>query len=131
MSMKWENTAFKNPLARARGLGSARSGVAHWFDQRVTALANIPLAIWLVTSILSLLGADHGVFTAWLAQPVNAVLMILTLASFFYHAALGTQVVVEDYMRCEATKLVILITLKLVFATLFVASLFSVLKIAL
>jgi succinate dehydrogenase / fumarate reductase, membrane anchor subunit len=131
MVMKWESSAHKNPLARARGLGSAREGTGHWFNQRVTALANIPLALWLVVSVLSLAGADHATFVAWLSLPVNAVLMILTLASFFYHAALGTQVIAEDYIHDEGTKILTLISLKLGFSALFVASLFSVLKIAL
>ncbi len=131
MPMKWEQSALKNPLARARGLGSAHTGVDHWLSQRITSIANIPLTLWLVISIVSLVGADYATFTNWLAVPFNAVMMILTLASFFYHAALGTQVVAEDYIHSEGLKIITLIALKLSFTALFIAGLFSVLKIAL
>ncbi len=131
MKLKWENDGMKTPLARARGLGSARQGVHHWMHQRITSVANIPLVIWFVYSVVSLKGADYSVFTAWLSQPLNAVLMILFIVSVFYHAVLGVQVVIEDYIHNEGCKVVKLVLLKLVFTALAVASIFSVLKIAL
>jgi succinate dehydrogenase / fumarate reductase membrane anchor subunit len=123
--------SMKSPLAKARGLGSAGHGSAHWFVQRVTAISSIPLVLWLVFSVLHLKGADYMTFTSWLAQPVNAVLMILLIISVFYHAALGLQVVVEDYIHCECMKLAKIIGIKLALFAMAVASIFSILKVAL
>jgi len=130
MKLKWENNGIKTPLARARGLGSAKEGTDHWFMQRVTAIANIPLMLWLVYSAVNMAGATHGEFTSWLAQPLNAILMILVIISVFYHAKLGSQVVTEDYVHNEGLKMVKLIGQKLFFLAMGVAAIFSVLKIA-
>ena len=131
MKLKWDKDGLKTPLARARGLGAAGDGVEHWFMQRVTAIANIPLVIWLICSIVSLRGTDYAQFTTWLAQPINAILMILFLISTLIHAKLGSQVVTEDYIHNEGLKFVKLIGQKLVFFALGVACIFAVLKIAL
>lgn len=131
MTMKWEDHGIKTPLGRARGLGSAKEGTDHWFKQRVTAIANIPLMLWLVYSVVDMKGASHAEFTAWLAHPINAILMILVVISTFYHAKLGSQVVVEDYIHNEGFKMVKLIGMKLFFFAAAVACIFSVLKIAL
>lgn len=130
MKLKWDNHGIKTPLARARGLGAAHDGVGHWFNQRITAIANIPLGLWFAYSIVDLAGSDYYTFTSWLAQPVNAILMILFLISAFYHAALGTQVIAEDYIHNEGLKVVKLISLKLFFFAACVACVFSVLKIS-
>jgi len=131
MQLKWENKGMKSALARAKGLGSARDGVDHWFKQRITAIANIPLVIWLVCSVVDLRTATHAEFTNWLAQPLNAILMILFIISVLYHAKLGAQVVTEDYIHNEGLKVVKLIAQKLFFFALGVACIFAVLKIAL
>lgn len=133
MAHKWEDTPFKNPMARVEGLGSSHSGVHHWIHQKVTALANIPLVLWAIWSAMTLVasGAGYDVVRAFFAQPCNAILMLLFLISVFYHAALGLQVVIEDYMHCEASKRVALIAVKLGAFALTVASVFSVLKLAL
>lgn len=130
MKLKWEKDGLKTPLSRARGLGSARDGVSHWMHQRVTAVANIPLVLWFVWSIVHLKGASHIEFTTWLAQPLNAILMILLVLSVFYHAALGTQVIAEDYIHHEGLKIIKLIGIKLFFIVTGVACIFSILKIA-
>lgn len=130
MKLKWENEGLKTPLSRARGLGSARDGVTHWLHQRITAVASIPLTLWLVWNVVTLKGASYEVFTAWLAEPLNAILMILLIMSVFYHAALGCQVVAEDYIHHEGLKIYKLIGIKLFFIATAVASVFSVLKIA-
>lgn len=122
---------LKSPLAKARGLGSAHDGVHHWIHQRITALALIPLTIWFVYSIVALIGVPHHVFTQWLSQPINAILMILVVIAIFYHAALGCQVVAEDYIHCKASKLATLIGLKLFFLAAGIACVFSILKVAL
>lgn len=131
MKLKWEADHHKNPLARAKGLGSAHHAVGHWMNQRVTALANIPLALWAIWSVPKLVGQPFGIVEDWLSQPLNAVLMILFIISSFYHARLGTQVVVEDYIHNEAFKVVKLIGLTLFFTALAVTGIFSVLKVAL
>lgn len=130
MTMKWEASQYKNPLARARGLGSAKSGVDHWWLQRVTAVSNLFLMLWAICSVLSLIGADYTTFVTWLAQPVHAILLSLFVVSTFTHAALGIQIVIEDYVHTEITKVISLIALRLVMTGLAVAALFSILKIA-
>lgn len=129
MKLKWDDKGIKSPLAKARGLGSA-GGTDHWMAQRLTAIANIPLIIWFVWSIISQKGATHEEFTTWLAHPVNAILMILLVISAFYHAYLGARVITEDYIHCEAFKMVKLIGQKLFFLAAAVACIFSILKIA-
>lgn len=131
MNMKWEDKGMKSPLARAKGLGSAHEGVDHWFKQRITAISNIPLVLWFVYSIVQIKGASHAEFTGWLAEPINAILMILLIISVFYHAKLGTQVIVEDYIHNEGFKMVKLIGMKLFFFAMGIACIFSILKIAL
>ena len=132
MANKWEATAFKSPAARAQGLGSAHTGLHHWMDQRISSIALIPLTVWAIWSAMSLVGAGAGYDTvrAFFAQPINAILMLLFLLSTFYHTTLGLQVVIEDYVHCEKTKMLSLIGLKLVIFALCVASVFSVLKLA-
>lgn len=119
-----------SPLAKARGTGSAHHGSGHWMHQRITAVANIPLMLWLVWSVVHLPGAAYQDVSLWLAQPTNAILMILAVLSTFYHAVLGLQVVVEDYVHCEFSKIASLIAIRLAFAALGVAAIFSVLKVS-
>ncbi|HAJ89593.1 MAG TPA: succinate dehydrogenase, hydrophobic membrane anchor protein [Rhodospirillaceae bacterium] len=133
MANKWEATPFKSPTARVTALGSAHAGLHHWIHQRVTALANIPLVLWAVWSALTMAaaGGNYDIIRGFFAQPVNAVLMILFLTSIFYHAALGLQVVIEDYFHGGKSKLFLLIAVKLGLFALGLASVFSVLKLAL
>lgn len=131
MKLKWEEDGtIKSPLARARGLGASHDGVTHWWHQRITAFANIPLMIWLVWSVIQMETWSHADFTGWLAQPVNSILMILAVISVFYHAALGTQVIAEDYIHHEGLKVFKLVGIKLFFFGTAVACIFSILKIA-
>lgn len=122
---------IQSPLSRARGAGSAHEGTHHWWHQRVTAVANIPLMLWLAWSVTHIPGWSHAEFTVWLAQPCRAILMILAVISVFYHAALGVQVIVEDYVHDKACKIIKLTGMKLFFIAAAVACIFSVLKIAL
>lgn len=133
MSLKWEPTPFKAPLARARGLGAAHSGVHHWLHQRITALANIPLALWAVWSVVTLAaaGPSYDAVTMFFREPSHAILMILFLLSVFYHAALGLQIVIEDYIHREASKMVALVAMRLTFVAMAVASLFAIVKLGL
>ena len=98
--------------------------------QRLTAVALVPLTIWFVVSMICLASADHAAVSAWLAQPLTAVLMLLLIGATFHHLQLGMQVVVEDYIHGEAAKMVCLVGLKLGSVALGVAAAFAVLKIA-
>ena len=93
---------MRSPLARARGLGSAREGVAPWWFERVTAVALVPLTLWLATSLIALSGADHAAVVGWLKRPLTALLMVLQLTALFSHLALGLRVVIEDYVHSGA-----------------------------
>lgn len=126
--MKKDN--FAAPLKNAKGYGSAHEGVEHWMKQKITALANIPLIIWLVYSMVKLNGASYEVFTTWLAQPINAILMILLVISVMFHAKLGAQVIVEDYISSKPLRLAKLIVHKIFFLGMAVAIIFCILKIA-
>jgi succinate dehydrogenase / fumarate reductase membrane anchor subunit len=110
-SDKPQATSLRSPIARVRGLGSAREGVGHWWVQRMTALALIPLGIWFVASVVCLAGADHAAITQWLSAPFTLGALALTILAAFYHAVLGLQVVVEDYIHAKIAKhtLIILI----------------------
>lgn len=104
---------LRTPIAHIRGLGSAKEGVGHWKMQRLTALANVILVTWFLISAMSLAGASYEETRAWLGSPVSASLMLLLTASAFYHAKLGLQVVIEDYVHQEGTKLALLAALTL------------------
>mgnify|MGYP006437166477 CR=1 FL=1 len=122
---------MSSDLGKARGLGSAKSGVHHWMHQRLTAIANLLLLIWAVISVL--LHHDHS-YAEWrgfLAQPHNAVLTILLVISTFYHAVLGAQVITEDYIHTKGLKYIKLIGQRLIYFALGAAAIFSVLQIAL
>src|SRR5688572_3588582 len=99
------------PLARAQGLGSARSGSRHWWLQRVTALALAPLIVWFVLSFTALISADHRTYSQWISSPLNATLMIALVAMLFYHMALGLQVIAEDYLHVDHMKLLVVVSI--------------------
>ena len=123
--------ALQSPLARVRHLGSAKEGVSHWWWQRLTAILLVPLSLWFVGSLLSLVagGADRDDFVDWLSGPVAAVLMLLFLGATFYHLKLGLQVVIEDYVH-GTCKWVLLILNTLLCLLLGLAALYSVILIA-
>jgi succinate dehydrogenase / fumarate reductase membrane anchor subunit len=102
---------MRSPLGRAIGLGSAKEGVEHWWAERLTALALVPLTIWFVISIVELAGAgaDRAAFIAWVRHPVSAAVWVLLLIATFHHSALGLQVVIEDYVENEPARFVLLI----------------------
>lgn len=104
--------SLQTPLARVLGLGSAKEGVEHWWWQRLTAVALIPLGIWFVIAVLSLVGAGYAEAHAWVTAPVNMVLVIAFSAALLHHAQLGLQVVIEDYIHHEPSKLACLLTIK-------------------
>jgi succinate dehydrogenase / fumarate reductase membrane anchor subunit len=91
--------SFRSPLARAVGLGSAKKGSQHWWAERVTAVALVPLTLWFVASIIAHAGSDYATFITWLQAPLTTLLMILLLIALFHHSALGLQMVIEDYVH--------------------------------
>jgi succinate dehydrogenase / fumarate reductase membrane anchor subunit len=91
--------SMTNPLAKARGMGSAKEGVHHWYAQRASALLLIVLVSWLIFAIFSLSGADYTAARSFISQPVNAAFSSLLIVTLFYHAMLGLQVVIEDYVH--------------------------------
>lgn len=122
---------IRSPLARARGLGAAKDGTGHWWAQRVSALALIPLTFWFVVSLASHTGGGYAATLVWVSSPVTVVLLSIYLAVAFYHSQLGLQVVVEDYVHHEWLKMGTLILLQFANVVLAVAAIFSVLWIAL
>jgi succinate dehydrogenase / fumarate reductase membrane anchor subunit len=124
---------LRAPLGRARGLGSAKHGAGHWRWQRITAVLLVPLGLWFVWASIGLigLGFDHSVFRAWMSEPGNALLTILFAAAMFHHAALGLQVVIEDYVHDPAAKTVSLFAANAVMGVLAVSSILAVLRLSL
>ncbi|MEE2761270.1 MAG: succinate dehydrogenase, hydrophobic membrane anchor protein [Pseudomonadota bacterium] len=100
---------LRSDLARARGLGTAKEGTGHWWAQRVTAVALVPLGLWFVYSAVSWGGMDLPGFKTWLNAPGNLLLIVLFVVTFFYHMQLGVQAVIEDYVHGEAAKVTSLI----------------------
>lgn len=129
--MTTQKERIQTPLAKARGLGSAKEGVSHWIKQRVSAIAALILVPWAVFSIAGLPLTDYDAVRTWLETPVNAVLMILLVAVIFKHAILGLEVIIEDYIANKGFKIFKLISMKFFYTTLAVISLFSILKVAL
>lgn len=107
---------FQSPLGRAIGLGSAKAGFGHWWTERITAVALIPLSVWFAASLIAYSGSNYQAFIGWLGSPITTVLMILLLLSLFWHAALGLQVVIEDYVHSRAKTLMLLATRFVCFA---------------
>ncbi len=122
---------MRTPLAQARGLGPAKSGgTSHWWAQRLTSLALVPLMLWFVFAVIGQIGADHAALVAWVSQPGTVLLLVLTIISTFYHIEQGMQVVVEDYVHGEGAKVSILILVKAFSYIGGIACLLAVLSIA-
>jgi succinate dehydrogenase / fumarate reductase membrane anchor subunit len=121
---------MRTPLSRANHLGSAREGANHWWWQRLTALALVPLLLWLVGSFVALAGADYAVMRAWVAHPGVTVALVALLIALFYHAQLGLQVVLEDYVHAEGLKLASLVAVRFACLLLGLLGVISVLRIA-
>jgi succinate dehydrogenase / fumarate reductase membrane anchor subunit len=105
-------TTLRTPLARVRGLGSAKDGTAHWYAQRVTAIALVPLTLWLVVNVVRLIGAPQLAVAQWIGAPINAALMLALVVAVLHHAQLGLQVVIEDYVHGEGCKIALLLLVK-------------------
>lgn len=131
METSREQSILRSPLARARGLGAAKSGVHHWWSVRLSSIALTPLTIWFVWTVIALAGQPHGAVVAWMAAPLNTVLLLLLVGLTFHHAAQGLQTVIEDYVHVEFTRLLALLAMKAVVVVLALLSILAVLRVAL
>jgi succinate dehydrogenase / fumarate reductase, membrane anchor subunit len=123
------NSDLRTPLSRARGLGSAKQGVHHWWAQRITAVALIPLVAWFAISLIMLSGADYAVVRAWIGSPVVMVLLTLTIVIGLHHGQLGMQEVVEDYVHSEGMKLALIVLLRFTAVFFGLAAIVAILRI--
>jgi succinate dehydrogenase / fumarate reductase membrane anchor subunit len=122
--------SLESPLGKFLGHGSARDGTGHWWSQKLTAVALIPLTIWFVFAVLGMDSFDYASVRLWIGAPLNAILLILFTVSALYHSDLGLQVVVEDYVH-GATKVLTLMVLKFMHVALAVAVVYSIIIISL
>jgi succinate dehydrogenase / fumarate reductase membrane anchor subunit len=120
---------YRTPLSRAKGLGSAKSGTGHWWMQRITAAALVPLSFWLIKFLGLSMTAPYQQTVDWLMSPVNTVCIIAWIIAVFYHAALGLQVVIEDYIAAEGPKIISIWAVNLAFLFLALAALLAVFRI--
>ena len=122
---------MRSPLGRARGYGAAQVGLGHWWAQRVTSVALVPLSLWFVCAVIRLEGASRADVAHWLAGPLPMVLMLVTLATLFYHLQLGISVIIEDYVHHEAMKVASGMLVKAVCLLLALVGMVSVLRLGL
>jgi len=122
---------FRTPLKNVRGLGAAKTGTEHFVHQRLTATALVLLGIWFVAFVLSLLGADYAAATAAIAKPWNAVLLVGFLVAMFWHAQLGLQVILEDYIHNSLLALALQVSVKFIAVLGAIVSVIAVARIAL
>ena len=123
--------SLRSPLGQVLGRGAAKEGVHHWWVQRLTAVALVPLAIWFVVSLLSLPTLSYPVVSAWMGQAWTAVLLILFVLSAAWHSQLGVRVVVEDYVHRRGMRTVALALVTYLHVLAAAAGVFAVIKVAL
>ena len=121
--------SLQTPLARVRGLGSAKSGTHHWIAQRVTAIALVPLSIWFILSLVFMPDMSHATATEWVKIPLVATTLLLLIFCLFYHTLLGMQVVFEDYIDCHVRRTVVLVALRLLIFFAAFTAVVAILKI--
>ena len=122
---------FRTPIKEARGLGASHHGAAHWWVQRLTAIAMVPLMLWLVVGLAANSGASYAEAAVWLGGPVNSVVMVVMFGVLFYHASLGLQVILEDYVSHKGVRLGLVIAVRFLAVVLAVSAIIAVLSIAL
>jgi len=121
--------SLRSPLGKVLGMGSAKEGVHHWWLQRLTSIALVPLTIWFVVSLLSLPSFEHVTVVSWMAQTSTALLLILFILVATWHSQLGVRVVVEDYVH-GGSKTLTLVLITFIHAVVAAAGIFAVLKVA-
>jgi succinate dehydrogenase / fumarate reductase, membrane anchor subunit len=123
--------SLRSPLGRVEGLGSAKDGTGHWWAQRISAVALIPLTLWFVFSLLTLPALDYDTVRVWLSVPVTGFLAVLMVAVTAYHSFLGTTVIVEDYVHSTGMKVLTLTTLKFLYVLCGGLGIFAILRVVL
>ncbi len=121
---------MRSMLGRARGLGSAKAGFHHWWAQKVTSFALVPLSLWFLCASVRLIGEPRAAVAHWMADPLVAALAVCTIVATFYHLQLGLEAVVVDYVREEKRKLATMMMVKGLSVLLALMALVSVLKLA-
>ena len=122
--------SLMTPLNRVLGLGNAKGAAEHWWLQRTTAVALLPLGLWLAYGLLTLRSFDYATVVAWVREPVTSILLILLVVAAGYHSALGVQVVIEDYVTGKGSRAATLMASTLAHVGLTIAAVFAVLRIA-
>lgn len=120
----------RTALGRVRGLGSAKEGVHHWWAQRITAIALIPLSLWFVAGLIKAANGGYAAAAQWLARPISTIMAMLLLIALFHHTQLGLQVVIEDYVHHEGAKIALIIIVKLASFVFAAVGIFAVLHLA-
>jgi succinate dehydrogenase / fumarate reductase membrane anchor subunit len=123
--------SLRTPLGRVLGHGAAKSGVHHWWMQRVSAMALVPLTVWLLCALIRLPLANYAMVTIWIRDGWHPVWLVLTLLVIAWHSALGVQVVIEDYVHGKLTKPLLLVTANFFHVVVAAAGVFAVLRLAL
>jgi len=128
--MSVSNSSLRSKIGKAKGLGAAHHGVSHWWWQRLTAVALVPLSLWFFYSLLTaMLSADAFKVAEWMADPLSALVMVLLLIAMFAHAKLGLQVVVEDYVKAPFMKYALLLFITFACVALPAVGIIAVLKL--
>ncbi len=122
--------SLRTPLGRVLGMGSAKEGTGHWWGQRVSAVALVPLTLWFLIALLMLPRHDYATVKAWLALPFSGFLAILAVAVLSYHSYLGTTVIVEDYVHAAGLKVGTLLLLRFLYVLCGGAGIFAILRVA-
>ena len=123
--------SLRSPLGRVLGAGAAHDGVRHWWQQRLTSIALVPLTVWFVVSLLALPSLDYATLIAWMHQSSTALLLILLVLSAAWHSQLGVRVVVEDYVHGAGARTLTLVLIAFAHVLLAAAGVFAVLRVAL
>ena len=123
--------SLRSPLSRVEGLGSAKDGTGHWWSQRITAVALIPLTLWFVFSLVTLPALDYDTVHLWLSVPITGFLAVLFVAVTAYHSYLGTTVIIEDYVHSAGIKVLTLTTLKFLYVLCGGLGIFAILRVVL
>jgi succinate dehydrogenase / fumarate reductase membrane anchor subunit len=123
--------SLRSPLGQVLGMGSAKQGVHHWWVQRLTSVALVPLSIWFLVSLLSLPSLDHAAVTAWMAQSVTTLLLILFVVVAAWHSQLGLRAIVEDYVHRPGARMLTLVAITFAHVLLASAGVLAVLRVAL
>ncbi len=121
---------MRTPLSQVRGLGSAKEGTDHFWKQRLTGVANIPLTLFFVFLVIAMIGRDHVGAAALIASPLVAIILLMMIVSGLYHMRLGMQTIIEDYVNAEAMKIVMLMLNTFFTVAIGAACIFAVLKIS-